>query len=328
MAPDQPGKLPAASQPHAGETGPAAAVSSEDMKEPIQEKTFRDLLVEKAADEELQRHLQKSIKAVLASYKSLTDHFFLLGLMDSQTSIGDYELDRIFEALKAKDAKHANKDILLVLLSKGGSIEPAFQISKLCKQHAKKKFITAVPRYAKSAATLLAIGSDEIHMSALGQLGPIDPQIDGLPALGVVQALESVASIVEKHPDSAEMFARYLQRKLTVEQIGYCERIAESATQYAERLLGNKSALLPNSVSDVASDLVREYKDHGFVIDLEEARLHLGDAWLHTDTEALKLAEAIYDILEDANLLLRLFKKSRYAMIAGSLTQIRIFRIP
>jgi len=37
-----------------------------------------------------------------------------------------------------------------------------------------------VPRTAKSAATLLAIGADEIHMGPLGQLGAgIDPQMAG-----------------------------------------------------------------------------------------------------------------------------------------------------
>ena len=131
---------------------------------------------------------------------------------------------------------------------------------------------------------------------------------------------------MEKHPESAELFARYLQRKLTVEQIGYCERIAESAIQYAERLLANKKTLLPKDIGDVATDFVREYKDHGFVIDLEEAKTHLGTGWLRTDTEELKLAEEIYDIFEDANLWLGIYKKDRYAMIVGSIDQIRTFR--
>jgi membrane-bound ClpP family serine protease len=73
-----------------------------------------------------------------------------------------------------------------------------------------------VPRQAKSAATLIAIGADEIHMGPLGELGPIDPQLGGLPALGVGQALERIASLVERHPGSAEMFARYLRTRQRV----------------------------------------------------------------------------------------------------------------
>src|SRR5207237_1433387 len=139
--------------------------------------------------------------------------------------------------------KNKDKDVLLFLLSPGGSIEPAYQISTLCKSYSKNKFVTAVPRQAKSAATLIAIGSDEIHMGVLGHLGPIDQQLGGLPALGVVQAIERIASLTEKFPGSSEMFSKYLKLALTVEQIGYCERISESAVQYATRLLATKPSL-------------------------------------------------------------------------------------
>ena len=96
---------------------------------------------------------------------------------------------------------------MLLLLSRGGSIEPAYQISKLCKSFASSRFIAVVPRHAKSAATLIALGADQIHMGPLGQLGPIDPQIDGLPALGVSQALKTLASVAQEFPGSAEMFS-------------------------------------------------------------------------------------------------------------------------
>ncbi len=69
-------------------------------------------------------------------------------------------------------------------------------------------------------------------MGPLGHLGPIDRQLGGLPALGVSQALKSIAAVAEQHPGSSEMFAKYLKLALTIPQIGYCERISESATQY------------------------------------------------------------------------------------------------
>jgi Serine dehydrogenase proteinase len=51
--------------------------------------------------------------------------------------------------------------------------------------------------HVAGVATLIAIGADEIHMGPLGQLGPIDPQIGGLPALGVSRALKTIASVAE-----------------------------------------------------------------------------------------------------------------------------------
>jgi hypothetical protein len=165
---------------------------------------------------------------------------------------------------------------------------------------------------------LLAIGADEIHMSPLGQLGPIDPQIDGLPALGVSRALRTIAAVAENYPKSAEMFARYLRLALTVEQIGYCDRISESAVQYAERLLSTKPGLASRART-IAKELVHEYKDHGFVIDLDEAQKHLGSDWIKTDTIELKAAEAIYSLFESVNFLYDM-SASKRIIITGAAT--------
>lgn len=200
-------------------------------------------------------------------------------------------------------------------MSPGGSIEPAYQINKVCKSYSKNKFVVAVPRQAKSAATLIAIGADEIHMGQLGHLGPIDPQLGGLPALGVTQALESIASLSENFPGSAEMFARYLRLALTVEQIGYCERISESAVQYAERLLSSKSRLAGRKAKSIARELVHEYKDHGFVIDLGEAREHLGDDWIVSESDETALSEELYSLFEEVTLDLDIIRNKRLLII-------------
>src|SRR6185369_239631 len=157
-------------------------------------------------------------------------------------------------------------------------------------------------------------GADEIHIGPLGQLGPIDPQLDGLPALGVTQALERLASVAEKHPGSAEMFAAYLQRALTIQQIGYCDRIAESAAQYAERLLSTKVHLVERA-GQIARELVYEYKHHGFVIDLAEATTHLGSDWIKGVSPELALAETVYSHFEDVDLWLGMVAQKRIIMV-------------
>ncbi len=240
-----------------------------------------------------------------------------LALLEPRDSIDTYDLDQIFSALVGTNADHA-KNVVLFLLSRGGAGEPAYQISKLCKSFAHEKFVVVVPRQAKSAATLLAIGADEIHMGALGQLGPIDPQIDGLPALGVSQALKTIASVAARYPGSAEMFARYLRLALTVEQIGYCDRISESAVQYAERLLSTKPLLVAKAAT-IARELVHEYKDHAFVIDLAEAQAHLGEEWVKTGTSEIMAAEQIYGLFETVNFMLG-YTQSKHVIVTGGAT--------
>jgi len=300
----------------------APAPAKEPTPSPVPQIVPWHVFLGTAKNQEIRERFAQEVALILES-ENVSD-YCCLGLIEPQDSITNGDLDAIFGALSTGNANH-NKNVLLFLLCPGGSIEPAFQISKICKAFSRERFIAVVPRQAKSAATLIAIGADEIHMGPLGQLGPIDPQLGGLPALGVSQALDTIASVAEKHPGSAEMFARYLQRMLTVEQVGYCDRISESAVQYAERLLSTKPQLTKKAAA-IAKELVYEYKDHNFVIDIEEARKHLGADWIKTDTAEVRAAERIYSLFESVGFILE-FAQSRRLYIMGSLTDPSAIRI-
>jgi Serine dehydrogenase proteinase len=267
-----------------------------------------------ASQQEIKERFAKETSEILAAHG--LERECCIALLEPADSIDSFDLDQIFSALLQLNVAH-DKNVVLFILSRGGEGEPAYQISKTCKSFASQKFIAVVPRHAKSAATLIAIGADEIHMGPLGQLGPIDPQIGGLPALGVSQALKTIASVAELYPKSAEMFARYLRMALTVEQIGYCDRITESAVQYAERLLSTKPALVAKAPS-IARQLVHEYKDHNFVIDIAEAQEHLGADWIRTGTRELQAAELIYSLFETVNLWLSMMHSKRIVLSGGA----------
>ena len=46
-----------------------------------------------------------------------------------------------------------------------------------------------------------------------------------------------IAYLIKDYPQASEMFAKYLNLSIDPIHLGYYERVAESATQYAERLL-------------------------------------------------------------------------------------------
>jgi hypothetical protein len=187
-----------------------------------------------------------------------------------------------------------DKPILLILYSTGGEIGSAYLIGKLCRENTTKKFVIAIPRQAKSAATLLCCAGDEIHMGSLSEMGPIDPQIDRLPALGLKSSVEHLAELIERYPKSSEMFAKYLNLSLKPIHLGYYERVAESAAQYAERLLATHSSELVSTPEKIARTLVYSYKDHGFVIDKSEAKVIFGEKVIKSNTDEYNLANAVY----------------------------------
>lgn len=315
-------------------TTPDSVVSEDepdDLQDPVGAEGLKETLInwydfiQKAPLSEIRKRFSEETTNLINRHKKTLSSYVTIALFDPERSISNFDTDRLFNALTRLNANR-KKDVLLLLLSHGGAIEPAYQISKLCKQYSNKRFVVLVPRQAKSAATLIALGADEIHMSPLGQLGPIDPQLGGLPALGVVQALKLIAAFSEQYPGSAEMFARYLRMALTVEQIGYCERIGVSATQYAERLLSTKQQL-KEKASQIANELVYEYKDHNFVIDPAEAQEHLGKDWVLTDTPELIFAEGFYRLFEEVDLDLKIHRRQKLFILGDPETDALIFNL-
>lgn len=203
--------------------------------------------------------------------------------------------DRIYNAINSFKSKE--KPILMVILSLGGEPGSAYLIGKLCQDFCNGTFNVAIPRYAKSAATLLSCAANEIHMGNLSELGPIDPQIKNMPTLGLKNSIEHIAELVSKSPGSGEMFATYLERTVQPIQIGYYERVAESAVQYAEKLLNKNVENLKISPKDIAEKLVYGYKDHSFVIDKEEAASIFGQKIIKNNTPEYKIGNFVYEIL-------------------------------
>jgi hypothetical protein len=231
--------------------------------------TLFDELVEKPWKE-----AESSLKRLVPQYILETqrsaglEKYNVLLFLDQSNSIGEEHADRIYRALNRYEEK---RDLLMVLGSRGGRIEPSYLISKNCREVAKERFIVAIPRRAKSAATLLSLGAHEIHMGSMSELGPIDPQLGQLPALSLTNALQTLAKTVCEHPGSAEMISSYLEAKLDLGVLGYFERINESAVQYASRLLNGKTFQGDRTAAALAHHLVNHYKDHSFVIDKDEA---------------------------------------------------------
>lgn len=269
-----------------------------------------------ASDSQIESRLAEELREVIREFASELRPFCFLSLYDPIDTIDSWESDRIYTALQYANPNH-DKDVFLLLLSRGGQIEPAYQISKVCRSFSKEKFVVGIPRAAKSAATLIALGADEIHMGMLGALGPIDPQIGDLPALGVKRALETIAGVCQDYPGSSQAFSSYMAKKLTVEQIGYCERVAESAVQYAQRLLAKNPALSARAEA-IAKQLVYEYKDHGFVIDIEEAKSVLNASLILTGTPEARFAEKLHQRLEVVNMYLGI-RRERHLAVVGIL---------
>lgn len=252
--------------------------------------------------EECNKVISEYLKNEVQEFNCYKDYNIIVLYDDSTLVKGD--ADNIYNAVtKFKN----DKPILLVLYSSGGSAASAYLIGKLCREYSNGKFVASIPRFAKSAATLITCAANEIHMGSLSELGPIDPQINKLPALGLKNSIEHIAELVKTYPESSEMFAKYLQSNLNLINLGHYERVAESAAQYAERLLETHNENLPRNAKEIALELVYKYKDHGFVIDRSEATSIFGEKIIKSNTEEYELGNTIYKALDTLNTLFGYF---------------------
>jgi len=86
------------------------------------------------------------------------------------------------------------RPIPLIIDSPGGSARSAYRIANLLRQHC-GGFVAIVPEYAKSAATLLTLGADQIILCPHAEIGPLDTQVFDPDREGFGSALDEVQAL-------------------------------------------------------------------------------------------------------------------------------------
>lgn len=210
----------------------------------------------------------------------------------------------VFYSHDSLDAKHADifyellqelgsvEKLDLFLLSPGGFAEQAFNMARWCRNYS-EKFNVIIPYYAKSAATLLSLGADELLMGISSELGPIDPQIRipdeygrmiQVSAVSIKDALGVIEELTGGDQAKALKYMPLIER-IDLKVLGQHERAIQSAKQYAAELL-KMSSLLKDKNAEVegedgkktrkyekiAHQLTLGFYSHGYAIGVAKAK--------------------------------------------------------
>ncbi len=173
------------------------------------------------------------------------------------------------------------EDLDLLIQSGGGDIDAAEKMVYMCRSVA-KRFRVIVPEYAKSAATLIALASDQVLMGLASELGPIDAQLIG-PGPGgagyqtsAQTFIDEFEKILKEVKDTGKLSPAYLPvlDGVTLGFIGMCRNIAARSKKFAAKWL--KKHMLrkqPKKAVSIANNLsnVKKWLSHGVVIDADEA---------------------------------------------------------
>jgi len=208
--------------------------------------------------------------------------------------------------------------INIILDSTGGPLDSAFRTILYLSRYAENLNVY-VPRRAKSASTLIAVGATTIFMSPFGELGPLDTQIrdprnptDYISALDcyqsvdyvrefgfstLSQALKQLAAVTQGKlllTDSLDAAAKFAIGSITPMlsqtrslDFGAWGRSLKMGERYAQILIARGGQVEQAKSERIASRLVYGYTHHFFPIDITEA----GDIGL----DPQEMPEELYD---------------------------------
>lgn len=144
--------------------------------------------------EETMKRIQNVTNRPLICYLSKT----INPPMDLPVSIDDGDLVGFTDLISNVNGKKL--DVLIV--SNGGIPEATERIVNLIRSKFKNvRFI--LPGNAYSAATMLSFSGNEIIMGPSATLGPIDPQINGIPARAILKSFDDVVELLKTEGPTA-----------------------------------------------------------------------------------------------------------------------------
>jgi hypothetical protein len=184
------------------------------------------------------------------------------------------------------------KGLDLVLHTPGGSIGATESIVHYLKSIFGNDIRAIVPQIAMSAGTMIACSCKEIVMGKHSNLGPIDPQINGLPTHGIIEEFERAKTEISNNPKIIPVWQTILSR-YSPTLIGECEKaIKWSESMVSDWLKGNmfdnnpnKDQIVDGVIKELGSHALTLSHDRHIPIDILKDRLGLKIQSLESDND-------------------------------------------
>ena len=182
----------------------------------------------------------------------------ILGQMGLALHFTDADKNGFMAALHGLDKA---KGLDLILHTPGGDLAAMESLVDYLRSLYGKDIRAIVPQLAMSAGTMLALACKEIVMGKHSSLGPIDPQINGIPAHGILEEFREAKKDILANPSLVNLWAPILQ-KYSPALIGECEKAIKWAEEMAQRWLETGVFDGDAAATQKAQKVVKELGDH------------------------------------------------------------------
>jgi hypothetical protein len=193
---------------------------------------------------------------------------------------GQIASDMVIELMSQLDLLPAStKELDLLIVSNGGDPTVAWRIVSLVRERV-ERFSVLVPQAAYSAATLIALGANEIVMHPHGNLGPTDPQIHSRdkPSFGSEDLAAFLRFAKEEVgiTDQAQILSvfNHFCEEVGSVAVGIAARGAQLGVTMGEKLLSlhMKADADKAKARAISEKLTRDFFHHGYPVSRTEAR--------------------------------------------------------
>jgi ATP-dependent protease ClpP protease subunit len=167
-----------------------------------------------------------------------------------------------------------NKGLDLFLHTPGGNTAATESIVEYLRSIFGTNIRAIIPQLAMSAGTMIACSAKEIILGKHSNIGPIDPQIGGLPAHGIIEEFQTAFNEILQNPNKALLWQPIIQ-KYSPTLIGECQKLIKWSNDMVSAWL--KTGMFKDDVDADAkiATILSELGDHS--LNLSHAR-HIGIA--------------------------------------------------
>jgi ATP-dependent protease ClpP protease subunit len=176
---------------------------------------------------------------VVAYYSGFLSKPAMLGI-----EINDEDKNGFMMAIHQMDR---SKGLDLFLHTPGGSIAAAESLVDYLKRMFGNNIRAIIPQIAMSAGTMIACSCSSIVLSKHSNIGPIDPQINGVPAQGVLDEIQTAYREIAADPAKLSIW-QFILGKYTPTYIGQCQQAVDWSKAFVKsQLMANMLSGEPNA---------------------------------------------------------------------------------
>lgn len=189
----------------------------------------------------------------------------------------------------------------LILHTPGGSIGTTESIVTYLRSIFGTNIRAIIPQIAMSAGTMIACSCKEILMGKHSNLGPIDPQINGIPTHGIIEEFNRAKDEISKDAKTIPIWQPILAR-YNPTLVGECEKAIEWSEEMVSEWLKNgmfegdidADKKVQNIITELGSHAMTKSHDRHISIDLAKNKLGLKIVELETDQELQDLVLSVH----------------------------------